>query len=447
MFGFTLLTKPNSAQICSILARFAQLITGFFTLTLVVEFSDLKTQGHFTTFNSLVSLQVFAELGLGMALQQFVAHEMSKMCWVGERIDGDNAAIQRLRSLVSIGIKWFSYGSLILMSTLIPFGVFFLERSSPSGVQTRSLQFSWILIVIFISFNLVIACLLSVIEATGKVVEVSVVRLVQYILGGVLAWIVILSTKGVWALVFQHGVVLFIGALYILVKRRAFVSQMLCGNRPLCTVNWMSEILPFQWRIAISWLCGYFVFQFAQPLVYIYSGPEEAGRVGLSMQIFSAISSVSIAFVTSRIPEFGQLVAKKKYSDMRRVFNRSAALSIVCMAMMVTAIVVADFVSEELKLNIVERILPFHQIVFLGSACIANHLVYVMSIYLRSHKVEPYVVLSIINAAFIAALNLVFVPRIGGQGAVNVFVLVSVFISLPLAAVIYYRFNPIKTLK
>jgi O-antigen/teichoic acid export membrane protein len=179
----------------------------------------------------------------------------------------------------------------------------------------------------------------------------------------------------------------------------------------------------------------------------MYSGPEEAGRVGLSMQMFSAISSVSIAFVTSRIPEFGQLVARKEYSDMRRVFNRSAALSIVCMAMMVTAILVADFVSEELKLNIVKRILPFHQIVFLGSACIANHLVYVMSIYLRSHKSEPFVVLSIINAAFIAALNLIFVPRIGGQGAVNVFVLVSVFISLPLAAVIYSRFDPSKTLK
>ena len=45
------------------------------------------------------------------------------------------------------------------------------------------------------------------------------------------------------------------------------------------SVSWRNEIWPFQWKIAVSWICSYFSIQIFTPVLFAYRGPAEAGRL------------------------------------------------------------------------------------------------------------------------------------------------------------------------
>ncbi len=45
-------------------------------------------------------------------------------------------------------------------------------------------------------------------------------------------------------------------------------------------ISWRREVWPFQWKIAVSWLCDYFIFQLFTPVLFAFRGPVEAGQDG-----------------------------------------------------------------------------------------------------------------------------------------------------------------------
>ena len=60
----------------------------------------------------------------------------------------------------------------------------------------------------------------------------------------------------------------------------------------------MSEIFSLQWRIAVSWVSGYFIFYFFTPLIFMIYGPVVAGQFGLTFNMIRSLSTVSLSFIT-----------------------------------------------------------------------------------------------------------------------------------------------------
>lgn len=433
----------DAAQLLSLLARSAQLLSGFVTLSLVVYFFDLKTQGYFFTFNSLIALQVFAEMGLNMVLIQFAAHEMARLRWTDEGIiTGDFTAKSRLRSLLMFALGWFGIAAVLLVVILIPAGAWFFGRPSMNLEPPAHLLVHWNLLVVSISGNLIVTALFSVIEGAGKVSEVASVRLAQFIGGALIGWTAIILGAGLLALALQYAVMMTIGIVYLVTRRLAFIEDMIRSKLKPRALNWRLEILPFQWRIAVSCLSGYFVFQYTTPLLFATQGPEAAGRMGLTMQVFSAISSLCIIFVTARSPAFGQLVSSSMYTKLDHLFKRSVVQSFTALGLTVFLALSTIIILSRYYTDFGARLLPLSQTVALSLACIGSHAVYAQSIYLRAHKQEPFMKLSVINAVLMAALSTWAIPRAGTAGAVAAYVFVTLAISTPLGTWIYLRFEP-----
>ncbi|WP_239508811.1 hypothetical protein, partial [Klebsiella aerogenes] len=80
------------------------------------------------TFNSLIYMQVFIEMGLGIALVQLIGHEMALLSH-GEhgRIVGNDGAKKRLHSLVRFAGAWFACGSVVLFALLCVLGILFFS--------------------------------------------------------------------------------------------------------------------------------------------------------------------------------------------------------------------------------------------------------------------------------------------------------------------------------
>lgn len=429
------------AQLVSLAARTSQILSGFITLLMVGFFFDLKTQGYFYTFNSLIALQVFAEMGLSMVLIQFSAHEMAKLRWSHAVVEGDPVAKARLRSLMTFSFGWFGITASLLLVVLIPSGYWFFTIAAGRGGAPPGVLSSWALLVLFVSGNLIVTALCNIIEGTGKVSEVATVRLVQATSGAIVAWVAIMMDAGLHALAWQSLMQLVAGLAYLVGWRRRFVTDLLSASGTASSLKWRTEIFPFQWRIAISWLSGYFIFQFSTPLLFSAQGPEAAGRMGMSMQIFSALSSICIIFVSARIPVFGRLVASRARSELNRLFSRSVVQSFVTLVVAISLVLVALALFDVLAPGMRARVLPLSQSLLLAVSTLGSHAVYAQSIYLRTHKQEPFMRLSIINGAVMAALASWAIPRFGTVGAVSSYAVVTLALSLPVGTWIFLRFK------
>ena len=142
------------------------------------------------------------------------------------------------------------------------------------------------------------------------------------------SWTAMLSHHGL----FSPAMVLlgqgFVASILLYSRRRLLIPllRMHCRGQG---ISWQREVWPFQWKIAVSWLCDYFIFQLFTPVLFAFRGPVEAGRMGLSMSIVTQLSAMMLAWMTTKAAPFGSLIAKKETPELDRMFFRSLRQSIV----------------------------------------------------------------------------------------------------------------------
>ena len=79
MKHFALRFGIDRAVFFTLLGRGWNVGAGLIIIALVAHFLSPELQGYYYTFNSLIALQVFAELGLNFAIIQFASHEMAQL--------------------------------------------------------------------------------------------------------------------------------------------------------------------------------------------------------------------------------------------------------------------------------------------------------------------------------------------------------------------------------
>ena len=184
-------------------------------------------------------------------------------------------------------------------------------------------------------------------------------------------------------------------------------------------VGWRTEIWPFQWRIAISWLCGYFIFQLFNPVLFAYQGPVAAGRMGMSLSIASSIGAVALAWMNTKASPFGNMVARREFAKLDTLFFRtlwqSTILLMVGSAAFLTVLLVASYSFPQYA----ARVLPPWAFTLLLLTAVMNHVVFSEALYLRAHKQEPFFVQAVMVAILLGSATFLL-GRFLGVNAVTV---------------------------
>lgn len=88
-------------------------------------------------------------------------------------------------------------------------------------------------------------------------------------------------------------------------------------------VNYRLEIFPFQWKIALSWISGYFIFQLFNPVLFATEGAIVAGQMGMTLTVLNSIMALSFSWMTTKVPVYSELIAKKDYNQLDSLFNKA----------------------------------------------------------------------------------------------------------------------------
>lgn len=429
----------DKAVLFGILSKSWAVLTGPVTAILISLYFTPALQGYYYTFSTLIAFQVFVELGLGTVTQQFASHEWANLSLVGGKIVGNKDSLSRLTSIAQISAKWFMYGACIAAFGLAIGGYLFFSHSTD---QTISWHLPWFLLSFATGINILLVPCWSLLEGCNQVKSIYAFRFWLGIISSVTVWISLSMNTGLWTSVIGSIVSIIFSLIFINKRYRYFFKQLICTHPLGDQINWRANMLPMQWRIAISWICGYISFSLFTPLLFTYHGPVVAGQMGMTWSLISVISAIGGSWLAPRVPQFAMLAAEGNYKALDRLFWKVTKVII-----MVSTLVGVGIFAFVLLVNYsdVPWIKRFSTRVF-SPLTIAIFLVgqillsssYPFSSYMRAHKQEPAMKLSIIASIMMGTSMIILGKYYAGLG-VAIGYLATHIIIIPFIFMTWYK--------
>lgn len=408
--------------------RSLSVIAGPVTVAVIAFCFTPELQGYFYTFNAILTMQVLLELGLGTALQQITSHEWAKLTFNDRGgITGDSKARARLVTVARFALKWYSAAGVLAFLGFSLGGALFFSGSSEEGVYFW--QAPWWILSIAAGANLFLSPAFSILEGCNQVRQVYGFRLGQGIVIRLGLWIAMLLGCGLWALVVER-LLTFALALFFLWRRYSNLFKSLFRGTTVQDEFWQTEIWPLQWRFAIVWISGFMPSLFI-PVLFAYQGPVAAGQIGMTWAITAALLSLSHALITPKMPRMAIHIARFEFGKLDKLFHRTL---IACLSLLVTgsiAFMVGLFFLHAHYPDLAARFLPPMPTVFLLGATLLQQVRIAMGTYLRAHKKEPLLVISIVEAALTLAILFPLGKLYGATGIAIGFFAVSALVYFP----------------
>jgi O-antigen/teichoic acid export membrane protein len=420
----------------TIIGRIIQAGGGVSSLFFIAFFLTKDEQGYYYTFTSILAINVFFELGLSGIITQYVAHEFAhlKMKDNGE-VEGEAYYVSRLSSLLHFCIKWFGIISIALLFILIAAGFYFFNTYHPNAAVEW--QTPWIILCIATSLNLFIDPLLAYFDGLGQVKDMALVRLIQRV-----SFIVILFTCFALGFKLYSSAIasllsILINYVQIIFSRRRMILQQIWIAKSEWVINYLQEIFPYQWRIALSWISGYFIFQLFNPVLFAVEGPVVAGQMGMTLQALTGVSALSMSWITTKVPLLSAYIAKKEYHELDNIFNLTvkqlAMINLLLMAVLLSFV----FGLNHFHISLSNRFLPLLPTFLLSLVTFVNQYIFSWATYLRCHKQEPFLINSIVGGILCALSTIVLGKYYGLTGVVYGYSFITVVIALPWSFMIF----------
>jgi hypothetical protein len=431
-------TGMDRAILYSVMTRLWATMTGLVTLLLIARYLTPSEQGYYYTFSSLVALQIVFELGFSFVILQLAAHERAQLSFLPQgKVMGDAVAHSRLASILQKAVRWYSVAGILMTAILLPTGFWFFggKHNSDSLVAWA---LPWCLLVTASMLAFQIDPVFSFLEGCGFVAEVARRRLVQAILGSGLSWLALLAHHGLYAPAMVILGQVTVGLIFLfLPNSRRLLKGLLTYPTGAHRVGWRDEIFPFQWRIAVSWICGYFIYQVMNPILFKFQGPVAAGQMGMSLAIAGSIGAVALAWMSTKASPFGSMVARRDYANLDRLFFRTFWQSIILLGIGEVAFLVVLIGCEHSYPKLAMRVLAPWSFALLFVVGTTSHISFCQATYLRAHKREPFLLYTVVGSFLTACTTLVMARYFGINGVVVGNFVLAVLYGLPVGTYIF----------
>ena len=419
----------DRAVVYALLARGWRAIGGLISILLIAKFLAPETQGYYYIFQSLIALQVFVELGLVVVVVNVTSHEWAKL-QLNEAgiIVGDPEALSRLVSFGRKLASWYAVAAVVFVLLVAPGGALFLaQKGSAEGWLAP-----WLLTVLFQGMLLWAVPFQSLLEGCNLVVAIQRFQLWQGILANVVLWICLAGGAGLWSVAALIGTQAVSTIYYLGVLRRSFFLPFWHpphGPR----IDWKLEVWPMQWRLAVQGVVNYFVYSLYTPVIFHYHGAVEAGRFGMTWQVFSVLQVLGLAWVQTRVPRFGMLIAQRDFAGLDMLWRHTAQLTIGVFALGMGTFLLFQMILNQFEFGLGQRLLGTEMTLLLLPTGLLATWVQCAAFYWRAHKVEPLgfsaAIPGLINGALVWWLGMNY----GAAGAIVAYLIMLALISTPLS--------------
>lgn len=427
-----------SVDITTILAqRLWQAVSGLVTMLLIAHFLTPVQQGWYYSFLSLAALYTLFELGLSVVLVQISAHLFVGLRWL-PRGGADGDGLSRFYALVGRSSRVYLRLALIFTLLVLPAGLlFFGARSGTTSLPGGQWVAPWAMLIVVTALSVLVLPYLAIVEGSGQVPEVYRVRLAQGVLGSVACWIVLATGGGLWSTVMVPTMGLAVALIWLITIRPTLLRDSLRNNgRELA---WRREVWPLQWRIGLSWMCGYLLTQIYTPILFSTQGAIVAGQMGLSLTIANMLGLLAQSWIARRVPAMAQAVGRRDWLSLDKLFKRDFVISAVAYILGALVLCALHLLIQTTIYG--ARLLPFWPFAGLLGVTFMGHVNGALAAQLRSFRREPLMWVSVVGA-FITVSTAIWLARIHGvSGVILVMLGVQLLFIFPLSLLLWQRCN------
>ena len=442
----------NRAVAFAVMARFWQLFTGPVTQMLIVLRFSSATQDYYYAFNTMLGMQVFVELGLHVVLINLASREWAHLSLEDGQIVGDSRSLLRLVTLGRMAFRWYLTVAIVFVIALTIagsayFSIIDLRRIAklPDAEIIRWMM-PWAFMVLLNGLQLSLLPLTAILEGCHQLGPINRNRFWQAVAGSLVVWTTMAAGFGLWALVAAATVRTVGESILVFVRFRGFFKPGVRAQVTSDDLNWRTEVLPLQWRMAIQGVVAWGANQMPiLAILYFHPNSFEAGRLGMTWTILNALQSACAALVDTRRPLFGSLIARGEFRELDQQFFRFTKLAIVFMTVAVslfsTFVWLVGIRSEWLAVRISEHLLPVDSTILLSLAFLAYLFVMSIGIYVRAHRVEPFLWASVVSCLVLAVMEFWLGREYGAFGVAIAYVGGVVLLLLPSYTWIWWTFR------
>jgi hypothetical protein len=377
----------------SIATRIIQGVMTVGMLGLVLLRLSPVEQGYFFTQTSLGALQLLTEFGMTYALMQTASHLAHEHH--AARLPALFRTALRHNAAATIG------GGVIV--ALIGVAVLGTHGAGAGGEAVHWLG-PWLSFVVAIAAYQQLQPRLALLEGAGFTAEVWRWRAVQELVGG----LALLGALAAGAGLYASAIGYVARSLFALAWQRG-TAALLPGGDDGEVMPW-HPVWTFQWRVGLSTLSAFLLFQFLGPLLFAVAGPTIAGRIGLAMTLCNGTIAVSTAWLASQAPTFGRLVSRREYGELDARFRRALGASLLFSAAIASGIVIAVWLAHSVVPTLSPRLPALPVLAPIMAAAVVHHYLFGLATYLRAEREEPLLMLYVLGG-LVTAMGLVIAAR------------------------------------
>ncbi|MCU0719071.1 MAG: hypothetical protein MUC83_05160, partial [Pirellula sp.] len=373
-------------------ARVWQAISGPLTIIFLVRALTLGEQGVYYVLASVMSIQLFFELGLLNVLISQSGHLASDLA------SNRPHAKQRMSQLISVAGRWFLGASFLYALAAIGFG----WRTLAAKASTDDWKIPLVCLSVVAAGTVALAPRLAILEGAGYRASVYKVRFFQMLLGTLAVWCTLWMGFKLWALVLSSFVQFLCSFLATFVVHRSFFESLhqTKENRETSVkssdeesgLKWFSEVFPLQWRVALTSITYHVATQFFTVILVRYHGEEAAGQLGMTMSIVMAIQGMAITFIQTKFSLVSNLHGAGDREGAGELWRRSALISTGLLIIALSGVLTVIWLLPIAERGWEDRFIEPWQMAILAVGCVANHGVALQSFYVLSRKGRPFLV-------------------------------------------------------
>lgn len=377
------------------LNQLVRLALGPVMLVALPVFLTAEQLGYWYAMTGIAAILAFADLGISAVVMQMSAHEHAS----GMTSKGDIPnALLRQDALLLFALRRIGLVALVSLPAVFAVGLFFMANEK--AAEGMSWAAPWGVYCLGAAVALVLSVLLAFREGQAAVGTVQALR-------AAMAFTTLLVTVGgvalglgLWALPAASIAASTLGLLFL--ARQHFPGLARLRAVPATAIrDWATELSPLMGRYNLTWIGGYLMFQLFAPLAIYFEGPVFAGRVGLTVAIFTSLFTLANVWTTFRLPLLSIAVASRDGAALRNIFATGLLAALATyIAMATTVLVVFTQLKDEPAVS--ARVLSLSAFWILAVSWGMQVLVQNGAQLLRAFKVEPLVL-----ATWLAALHTV----------------------------------------
>ena len=278
----------------------------------------------------------------------------------------------------------------------------------------------------------------GILEGCNQVASVYRLQFWRGVIINLVTWVCIPLGAGLWTPVASTIVRLVCDSYLFAIPFGSFFAGFL--RRPAdSSLDWRREVWPMQWRVGVKGFVLSFTSQLVNPVVFHYHGAAAAGQTGMTWHVLTSLQNVAAAWVKTRIPRFGILVAQRDYRELDRIFFRLSGLALTIMAASGSLFWLLTVALNALLPSLAARLLPPGPTALLALIMVLGLIPDFQWVYIHAHKQSPHLLMSVASAIVTSFLIWWLGSRLGATGAILAMLVGYVFFSLPVWTWVWWR--------